>query len=153
MRKLTLLFLASALGASVMHASDPKFKVGDEVPFGGKVLIVTAIDENGEPLFKTKEPLKKEKKKSSTHSFIVNAAKNGFNSVFGGEEEEEKGVREELDDRTDKFIVALREELKKQGKEPCDTCYTMMEPDDPRIPENHCISLTGCAPGTNMYGE
>ena len=118
MRKLTLLFLASALGASVMHASDPKFKVGDEVPFGGKVLIVTAIDENGEPLFKTKEPLKKEKKKSSTHSFIVNAAKNGFNSVFGGEEEEEKGVREELDDRTDKFIVALREELKRQGKEP-----------------------------------
>ena len=46
-----------------------------------------------------------------------------------------------------------RNELKKQGKEPCDTCYTMMEPDDPRIPENHCISLTGCAPGTNMYGE
>ena len=153
MRKLTLLFLASALGASVMHASDPKFKVGDEVPFGGKVLIVTAIDENGEPLFKTKEPLKKEKKKSSTHSFIVNAAKNGFNSVFGGEEEEEKGGREELDDRTDKFIVALREELKRQGKEPCDTCYTMMEPDDPRIPEDYCISLTGCAPGTNMYGE
>ena len=144
MRKLTLLFLASALGASVMHASDPKFKVGDEVPFGGKVLIVTAIDENGEPLFKTKEPVVVKKQSG----FISKAV----NLLFTSEEEEDE-MREELDDQTNDFLSILRNELKKQGKEPCDTCYTMMEPDDPRIPENHCISLTGCAPGTNMYGE
>ena len=144
MRKLTLLFLASALGASVMHASDPKFKVGDEVPFGGKVLIVTAIDENGEPLFKTKDPVVVKKQSG----FISKAV----NLLFTSEEEEDE-MREELDDQTNDFLSILRNELKKQGKEPCDTCYTMMEPDDPRIPENHCISLTGCAPGTNMYGE
>ena len=142
MRKLTLLFLASAIGASVLHAS--KFKVGDEVPFGGKVLIVTAIDENGEPLFKTKEPVVVKKQSG----FISKAV----NLLFTSEEEEDE-LREELDDQTNDFLSILRNELKKQGKEPCDTCYTMMEPDDPRIPENHCISLTGCAPGTNMYGE
>jgi len=142
MRKLTLLFLASAIGASVLHAS--KFKVGDEVPFGGKVLIVTAIDENGEPLFKTKEPVVVKKQSG----FISKAV----NLLFTSEEEEDE-MREELDDQTNDFLSILRNELKKQGKEPCDTCYTMMEPDDPRIPENHCISLTGCAPGTNMYGE
>ena len=142
MRKLTLLFLASAIGASVLHAS--KFKVGDEVPFGGKVLIVTAIDENGEPLFKTQEPVVVKKQSS----FISKAV----NLLFTSEEEEDE-MREELDDQTNDFLSILRNELKKQGKEPCDTCYTMMEPDDPRIPENHCISLTGCAPGTNMYGE
>ena len=141
MRKLTLLFLASAIGASVLHAS--KFKVGDEVPFGGKVLIVTAIDENGEPLFKTKEPVVVKKQSG----FISKAV----NLLFTSEEEEDE-MREELDDQTNDFLSILRNELKKQGKEPCDTCYTMMEPDDPRIPENHCISLTGCAPGTNMYG-
>ena len=142
MRKLTLLFLASAIGASVLHAS--KFKVGDEVPFGGKVLIVTAIDENGEPLFKTKEPVVVKKQSG----FISKAV----NLLFTSEEEEDE-MREELDDQTNDFLSILRNELQKQGKEPCDTCYTMMEPDDPRIPENHCISLTGCAPGTNMYGE
>ena len=142
MRKLTLLFLASAIGASVLHAS--KFKVGDEVPFGGKVLIVTAVDENGEPLFKTKEPVVVKKQSG----FISKAV----NLLFTSEEEEDE-MREELDDQTNDFLSILRNELKKQGKEPCDTCYTMMEPDDPRIPENHCISLTGCAPGTNMYGE
>ena len=142
MRKLTLLFLASAIGASVLHAS--KFKVGDEVPFGGKVLIVTAIDENGEPLFKTKEPVVVKKESG----FIAKAVNLLFTS-----EEEEKGMREELDDQTNDFLSILRNELKKQGKEPCDTCYTMMEADDPRIPEDYCISLTGCAPGTNMYGE
>ena len=142
MRKLTLLFLASAIGASLLHAS--KFKVGDEVPFGGKVLIVTAIDENGEPLFKTKEPVVVKKQSG----FISKAV----NLLFTSEEEEDE-MREELDDQTNDFLSILRNELKKQGKEPCDTCYTMMEPDDPRIPENHCISLTGCAPGTNMYGE
>ena len=142
MRKLTLLFLASAIGASVLHAS--KFKVGDEVPFGGKVLIVTAIDENGEPLFKTKEPVVVKKQSG----FISKAV----NLLFTSEEEEDE-MREELDDQTNDFLSILRNELKKQGKEPCDTCYTMMEPDDPRIPEDYCISLTGCAPGTNMYGE
>ena len=142
MRKLTLLFLASAIGASVLHAS--KFKVGDEVPFGGKVLIVTAIDENGEPLFKTKEPVVVKKQSG----FISKAV----NLLFTSEEEEDE-MREELDDQTNDFLSILRNELKKQGKEPCDTCYTMMEPDDPRIPEDYCIRLTGCAPGTNMYGE
>ena len=39
MRKLTLLFLASALGASVFGA-EPKFKVGDELTLGGRILIV-----------------------------------------------------------------------------------------------------------------
>ncbi|SVE43688.1 uncharacterized protein METZ01_LOCUS496542, partial [marine metagenome] len=53
MRKLTLLFLASALGASVFGA-EPKFKVGDEVKLGGKVLVVVSLDDNGDPLFKTK---------------------------------------------------------------------------------------------------
>ena len=95
MRKLTLLFLASALGASVMHASDPKFKVGDEVPFGGKVLIVTAIDENGEPLFKTKEPVVVKKQSG----FISKAV----NLLFTSEEEEDE-MREELDDQTNDFL-------------------------------------------------
>ena len=142
MRKLTLLFLAAAIGASVLHAS--KFKVGDEVPFGGKVLIVTAIDENGEPLFKTKEPVVVKKESG----FITKAVNLLFTS-----EEEEKELREELDDQTNDFLSILRNELKRQGKEPCDTCYTMMEPDDPRIPKDYCISLTGCAPGTNMNEE
>ena len=66
---------------------------------------------------------------------------------------DEKTIREEADIATNNFLSVLRVELKKQGKEPCDTCYTMMEPDDPRIPEDYCISLTGCPEGTNMYGE
>ena len=66
---------------------------------------------------------------------------------------DEETVRKKADRATNDFLSALRSELKKQGKEPCDTCYTMMEPDDPRIPEDFCISLTGCPEGTNMYGE
>ena len=61
MKKLTLLFLSATLGASV-YCGEPKFKVGDEIPYGGKILVVIGLDEDGQPLFKTKDSLKKVKK-------------------------------------------------------------------------------------------
>jgi len=43
-------------------------------------------------------------------------------------------VKESVDENVEDLLQALRDELKKQGKEPCDTCYLMMDPGDPRIP-------------------
>ena len=42
-----------------------------------------------------------------------------------------------VNEEVDNFLQALRDALKRQGKKPCDTCYSMMEPGDPRIPVGH----------------
>ena len=42
-----------------------------------------------------------------------------------------------VNEEVDNFLQALRDALKSQGKKPCDTCYSMMEPGDPRIPVGH----------------
>ena len=49
----------------------------------------------------------------------------------------EQDAKEIVDEEVDSFLQALRNALKKQGKKPCDTCYSMMEPGDPRIPLDH----------------
>ena len=137
MRKLTLLFLASALGASVFGA-EPKFKVGDEVKLGGKVLVVVSLDDNGDPLFKTKADLKPEKKEPGF-----------FATLFSSKEEKELHPADKV---AEDFLASLRRRLKEKGKEPCSHCYSMMEPGDPRIPRGHfnyrapeeeCTSLLG----------
>ena len=69
MKKLTLLFLSAALGASVFGA-EPKFKVGDTVTLGGKVLVVASLDDNGDPLFKSKALVKPEPKKQKLGFWI-----------------------------------------------------------------------------------
>jgi len=132
MKKITLLFLSAALGAGVFGA-ELKFKVGDTVTLGGKVLVVATVDDNGDPLFKSKALVKPEPKKQ----------KLGFwDSLFV--EKESETQREVAERVTNDFLQHLRDELKKQGKEPCDTCYSMMDVGDPRLPEDYCISLTGC---------
>ena len=49
----------------------------------------------------------------------------------------EQDAQEIVDEEVDSFLQALRNALKKQGKKPCDTCYSMMEPGDPKIPLDH----------------
>ena len=102
MRKLTLLFLASALGASVFGA-EPKFKVGDEVKLGGKVLVVVSLDDNGDPLFKTKADLKPEKKEPGF-----------FATLFSSKEEKELHPADKV---AEDFLASLRRRLKEKGKE------------------------------------
>ena len=144
MKKLTLLFLSAALGASVFGA-EPKFKVGDTVTLGGKVLVVVNLDDNGDPLFKTKAELKPEKKEP------------GFLATLGAwalsSEPEGHDTDNPADDMAEDFLASLRASLKKRGKEPCSDCYSMMEPGDPRIPRGHfnyrspeekCTSMFGC---------
>ena len=138
MRKLTLLFLASALGASVFGA-EPKFKVGDELTLGGRILIVVGLDDNGDPLFKSKTSIKPEKKEAGF-----------FATLFSSEEEKELNPADKV---AEDFLAILRRKLKEQGKEPCGDCYSMMERGYPRIPRGHfnyrapeeeCTSLLGC---------
>jgi len=142
MKKLTLLFLSAALGASVFAAT---FKVGDEVKLGGKVLVVVSLDDNGDPLFKTKADLKPEKKEPS---FLATLGAWAFSSG-----PERHDTDNPADDIAEDFLASLRATLKRQGKEPCGHCYSMMEPGDPRIPKDHfnyrspeekCTSLLGC---------
>ena len=58
-----------------------------------------------------------------------------FDVLFTSEEPE--NFEEKVEKTTDDFLQALRDALKRQGKKPCDTCYSMMEPGDPRIPVGH----------------
>ena len=94
MKKLTILFLSIALGASVFGAN-PVFAAESGFFAWGKKQLVS--------LFTTSE------------------------------QDAEAIVNEEVDN----FLQALRDALKRQGKKPCDTCYSMMEPGDPRIPVGH----------------
>ena len=94
MRKLTLLFLASALGASVLGAKPAYAEESGFFEWGKKQIV---------SLFTTSE----------------------------------QDAQEVVDEEVDGFLAALRNELKKQGKKPCATCGSMMEPGDPRIPLDH----------------
>ncbi len=66
---------------------------------------------------------------------VVKNKKVGFFDALltTSEQNAEAIVNEEVDN----FLQALRDALKSQGKKPCDTCYSMMEPGDPRIPVGH----------------
>mgnify|MGYP006194004149 FL=1 len=94
MKKLTILFLSIALGASVFGAN-PVFAAESGFFAWGKKQLVS--------LFTTSE----------------------------------QDAQEIVDEEVDSFLQALRNSLKKQGKKPCDTCYSMMEPGDPKIPLDH----------------
>jgi|TARA_B110000263_G_C15095087_1_gene412605 hypothetical protein len=97
------------------------------------------IGENGKALVKPKT------KEESRKKIVV-----FLEGLFTPEEPESQ--REVAERVTNDFLQVLRDELKKQGLEPCDTCYTMMEPNDPRIPEGYCVSLTGCPEGETNNG-
>ena len=140
MKKLTLLFLSAALGASLFGA-ETKFKVGDELTLGGKGLVVVSLDDNGDPLFKSKALIKPEKEKP------------GFFEKLFTFSESKRSTGNPADDVAEDFLASLRASLKKRGKEPCGDCYSMMEPGDPRIPRRHfnyrspeekCTSMFGC---------
>jgi hypothetical protein len=136
MKKITLLFLSAALGASVFAAT-PKFEVGDKVTLGGKVLVVVSLDDNGDPLFKSKDVVKSTSTGAKVRGFL--------DSLFASDEPETQETHREVAEReTNTFLQNLRDELRKQGKEPCNTCYSMMEPGDSRIPKEYCNSLMGC---------
>ena len=57
-----------------------------------------------------------------------------FDVLFTTSEQDAEAI---VNEEVDNFLQALRDALKRQGKKPCDTCYSMMEPGDPRIPVGH----------------
>ena len=104
------------------------------------------MDDNGDPLFKSKDVVKSTSTGAKVRGFL--------DSLFASDEPETQETHREVAEReTNTFLQNLRDELRKQGKEPCNTCYSMMEPGDPRIPKDHfnyrspeekCTSLLGC---------
>jgi len=108
MKKLTILFLSIALGASV---------------FGAKpVFAETSFFEWG--------------KQQVTSLFASSEewAEEQVASLFTTPEQDAQKI---IDEEVDGFLQSLRDALKRQGKKPCGHCYSMMEPGDPRIPLDH----------------
>ena len=99
------------------------------------------MDDNGDPLFKSKAIVKSTSAGEKVRGFLDSLS----NTLFAPAKPKKKETHREVAEReTNTFLQNLRDELRKQGKEPCNTCYSMMEPGDSRIPKEYCNSLMGC---------
>ena len=108
MKKLTILFLSIALGASVFGAK-PVFAETSFFEWGKQQIT---------SLFASSEEWAEEQ----------------VASLFTTPEQDAQKI---IDEEVDGFLQSLRDALKRQGKKPCGHCYSMMEPGDPRIPLEH----------------